>query len=427
MDLRPRLWAIVAAILLTALSASVGSRASVAQAQSAKSVLLTVDLPERPAVGATLFDQKGCARCHAIGTEGSARIGPDLGRVTSVGDVLDLAGAFWNHAPVMKQKMAELRVARPTLTADEAANLVAYLTAFRYYETQIREAGNPALGSMVFVKKGCAACHEPGPERKAQGPDLKGYRGRYAPILFTQAMWNHSPAMTKAMQAKGMPPPTFTGREMTDLAAYLQVGLAAGAPDPVVFEPGSPRRGRDLFASKGCKACHAVAGNGGQGGPALGGRGRAMARSVPEIAGMMWNHSQQMNAEFARREVVRPTFSGQEMADVIAYLYFVNYANVRGTPFRGGQIFSQKCASCHTLGRSAIGPDLLAAHGLDQPIGIIASMWNHATAMESQSSRQGRAWPRLERGETADLAAFLISSRAGAREPIRNPKAGVRP
>ncbi len=280
---------------------------------------------------------------------------------------------------------------------------------------------------MVFVKKGCAACHEPGPERKAQGPDLKGYRGRYAPILFTQAMWNHSPAMTKPMQAKGMPPPTFTGREMTDLAAYLQAGLAAGAPDPVVFEPGTPRRGRDLFGSKGCKACHTVAGDGGHGGPDLGARGRAMARSVPEIAGMMWNHTQQMNSEFARREVVRPSFSGQEMADVIAYLYFVNYSNVRGTPFRGGQIFTQKCASCHTLGRPGIGPDLLPADGLDQPTGIIASMWNHATAMESQSSRRGRAWPRLERGETADLAAFLISRRAAARESVPNPKAAVRP
>jgi mono/diheme cytochrome c family protein len=95
----------------------------------------------------------------------------------------------------------------------------------------------------------------------------------------------------------------------------------------------------------------------------------------------------------------------------------VNYANVRGTPFRGGQIFSAKCASCHTLGKSATGPDLLAAKGLDQPIDIIASMWNHAAAMESQAIRRGRTWPRLERGETADLTAFLIGRRAETRDP----------
>jgi cytochrome c2 len=414
MDMRCRRWLWFAVFLVAVFLISVTARVSIARAQSAKPVTLTVDLPDRPAVGATLFEEKSCARCHSIGGEGKGGVGPDLGRIVFFGDVLDLGGSFWNHAPVMRQKMAALKITSPTLTADQTANLIAYLTAFRYYDTQVREAGNPALGSMVFIKKGCAACHAPGPERKAEGPDLKKYRGRYAPIVFTQALWNHSPAMTKAMQGKGMPPPAFSGREMTDLAAYLQVGLAPGAPDPVVFEPGSPKRGRELFVSKACVTCHAIAGQGGTGGPDLGTRGRAMARSVPEIAGVMWNHSQQMTAAFARRDIARPTFSGQEMADVIAYLYFVNYANVRGTPFRGGQIFSAKCASCHTLGKSAIGPDLLTAKDLDQPIGIIASMWNHAAAMESQSSRRGRAWPRLERGETADLAAFLISRRAEA-------------
>jgi cytochrome c2 len=416
MNLKPYCWHCVVGLLLAVFSVSATARVSSARAQSATPVTLSVDLPDRPAAGATLFEEKSCARCHSIGGDVKGRVGPDLGRIVFFGDVLDLGGSFWNHAPVMRQKMAALKIASPTLTADQTANLIAYLTAFRYYDTQLREAGNSALGSIVFVKKGCADCHAPGPERKAQGPALEKYRGRYAPIVFSQALWNHSPAMTKAMQDKGMPQPAFTGREMTDLAAYLQVGLAPGAPDPVVFEPGSPRRGRDLFASKGCATCHAIAGQGGTGGPDLGARGRAMARSVPEIAGVMWNHSQQMTAEFLRRDIARPTFSGQEMADVIAYLYFVNYANVRGTPFRGGQIFSAKCASCHTLGKRAIGPDLLAAQGLDQPIGIIASMWNHAAAMESQASRRGRTLPRLERGETADLAAFLISRRAEARK-----------
>ena len=90
--------------------------------QSAKAMLLTVELPDRPAAGATVFEDKGCARCHSIGGDGSSRIGPDLGRVVFVGDVLDLAGAFWNHAPVMRKEMAELRLPRPTLTAGETAN-----------------------------------------------------------------------------------------------------------------------------------------------------------------------------------------------------------------------------------------------------------------------------------------------------------------
>jgi cytochrome c2 len=376
-----------------------------------ESVLLSVDLPDRPAAGAALFEQKGCAHCHSIG-EGKARIGPDLGRVVFFGDVLDLAGAFWNHAPVMRQSMAKLGIRRPTITSDEAADLVAYLTAYRYYDTLIREAGNPALGQVVFVKKECASCHDVRTGQRATGPDLGKYRGRYAPIVFTQALWNHSPAMTEAMKAHGISPPTFKGREMTDLTAYLQVGLTATGPDPVVFEPGSPRRGQELFTSKGCRTCHSIAGSGGEGGPDLGVKGRAMARSVPEIAGEMWNHSQQMNAAFAQRGIARPSFSGQEMADLIAYLYFVNYANVRGFPARGKEIFAQKCASCHMQGGQSVGPDLRAATGLDRPIGLISAMWNHAAAMELESSRRGVSWPHLGRGETADLAAFLISQRS---------------
>jgi cytochrome c2 len=374
-------------------------------------MLLSVELPDQPAAGATVFKEKGCATCHSVDGSGKATAGPDLGRVVHFGDVLDFGGALWNHATVMRREMKQLKIDRPTLSAPEAVNLVAYLTTFRYYETQVREAGNPALGSVVFEKKGCAACHESGSGQKPPGPDLRKYRGRYAPIVFTQALWNHSAAMTTVMKEKGVPLPTFGGREMTDLAAFLQVGVASGARDPIVFEPGSPKRGADLFSSKGCVTCHAIAGKGGQGGPDLGGRGRAMARSVPEIAGLMWNHSQAMNSEFARRGVARPTFAGQEMADLIAYLFFVNYANVRGTPFRGGQVFSKKCASCHTLGRQSVGPDLLSAPGLDQPIGIIASMWNHATAMEQEAAKRLRTWPRLERGETADLGAFLIGRR----------------
>jgi cytochrome c2 len=395
-------------LLLAVLALSVRARV-LAQPDS---MLLTVDLPDRPAAGAKLFETKSCASCHSVGNIGRATIGPDLGRIVFFGDVLDLAGAFLNHAPAMQEKMASLGISRATLTGQEAAELVAFLTAFRYYDTQIREAGNPALGRTVFLDKGCAGCHESAAGRPASGPDLRKYRGRYAPIMFTQAMWNHAPSMVRAMREQNVPVPTFRGREMTDLAAYLQVGLSTRGPDPVVFEPGSPKQGQALFATKGCRTCHAVAGEGGQGGPDLGARGRAMVRSVPELAGFMWNHGPAMNAEFTRRGIVRPTFSGQEMADIVAYLYFVNYATVRAMPSRGERTFVRQCGSCHTLGRVAVGPDLLSAPGLDRPIGIVAAMWNHATAMERQATRQGGTWPRLERGETADLAAFLISRRA---------------
>ena len=198
---------------------------------------------------------------------------------------------------------------------------------------------------------------------------------------------------------------------MGDLVAYLQSENEGATSDPVYFEPGSPRRGRDVFTAKRCVECHSIAGVGGRGGPDLA-RGREFVGSISAIAGMMWNHSQGMSAELAKRGLARVTFSGQEMADVLAYLYFVNYANVRGVPERGGLVFVKKCSTCHSIGGGArVGPDLAAALDLDQPIAIMAAMWDHAPAMEREMRTRRLAWPRLDVGEAADLSAFLLTRR----------------
>jgi len=208
---------------------------------------------------------------------------------------------------------------------------------------------------------------------------------------------------------------------MGDLLAYLQAGNSGAGAQRVYFEPGSPRRGRELFAAKRCDACHAVAGRGGSGGPDLGTRGRELVGSVSAVAGVMWNHSRRMTAEFARRGIAHAEFSGQEMADVIAYLYFVNYASVTGHPGRGRQLFADKCAACHTVGAGPnVGPDLADTLGLDDPLAVVAAMWNHAPHMEEAARRRGLVWPRFETGDAADLAAFLLpgrSRRAGSKMP----------
>src|SRR5206468_1868892 len=123
------------------------------------------------------------------------------------------------------------------------------------------------------------------------GPDLARYRGRFSAIFIAQAMWNHGGEMATVMRGQGVPWPKFTGREMGDLLAYLQAGHEGTTEERVCFEPGSPRRGRDLFASKHCIECHAIAGVGGRGGPDLA-RGREFVGSISSIAGLMWNHRQ---------------------------------------------------------------------------------------------------------------------------------------
>ena len=388
-----------------------------AMAQSAN-VALSVELPDGPSAGAQLFSTKGCSRCHSVGGSGP-QIGPDLGGMVLLGNVLELTGAFWNHAPIMRAKMEELGIRRPRITTAEMADLVAFLTAFRYYDTRIRAPGHAASGRQVFVEKNCARCHEGPVSWTTPGPNLEKYRGRYAPIFLAQAMWNHSTKMSADMQARGLAWPILTGQQMTDLVAYLQVGSADDGARPAYFTPGSPRRGQSLFSTKQCSACHAIAGTGGRGGPDLGIRGREMVRSVPEVAAMMWNHRQQMNAEFTRRGIPFAIFEGQEMADVIAYLYFVNYTHVSGTPDRGRGVFARNCSACHALGQKGVGPDLTKVPGLDKPIGIIAAMWNHAAGMEEQVRQRGLTWPHMEPGETADLAAFLIVNRTKPTPPDR--------
>jgi Ni/Fe-hydrogenase subunit HybB-like protein/cytochrome c2 len=406
---------LVAAALVIGAATTLSAQAPTALARA---ITLSIELPDNPTAGARVFAEKGCIRCHALAGD-EARVGPDLGRIHFRGTIMDLAGAFWNHSPVMREKMQDLKIQPPHLTSREMTDLVAFLTAYRYYLTEVGRPGNPANGKNVFASKGCARCHGTNAWDKP-GPDLARYRGRFSAIFLAQTMWNHGGEMATVMRAAGVAWPKFSGDEMGDLLAFLQSATAGATAERVYFEPGSPRRGRDLFSSKHCVECHAIAGVGGKGAPDLG-RGRELLDSSFAMAGLMWNHSRGMSAEFSKRSIPRMTFSGQEMADILAYLYFVNYASVRGTPERGGLLFVKKCSACHSVGGGQrVGPDLAVAPGLDEPIAIIAAMWNHAPKMDAELRSRNLAWPRLDPGDAADLTAFLLTRRA----PVDPPRSG---
>src|ERR1017187_6864050 len=134
-------------VALAALSTAVAIRAT-----EPVLVRLQVELPDNPTVGARLFAEKQCVKCHALGGS-QAGIGPDLGRIHFTGTVLDVAGAFWNHAPVMREKMRDLKIQPPVLTSSEMADIVAFVTAYRYYLTELGAPGDPARGGQVFKAK----------------------------------------------------------------------------------------------------------------------------------------------------------------------------------------------------------------------------------------------------------------------------------
>ena len=380
-------------------------------------VRLPVALPDNPAAGARLFVEKRCVLCHALGPDGN-HVGPALGRITFPGTVLDLVGAFWNHGGAMRDKMRELKVPIPVLESQQMADLLAFLTAYRYYLVEVGAPASPTRGRALFKAKNCDLCHGSPADFHKKGPSLAKYQRDFSAIYIAQAMWNHGGEMASVMRDAGVPWPKFTGSEMGDLAAYLQTGTSTSSAKRVYYEPGSPLRGADLFTSKRCRDCHAIGGVGGHVGPDLVARGRDFMGPITSIAGLMWNHSHRMTAEFRKHGIPRVTFSGQEMADVVSYLYFVNYATVYAAPARGETLFTDKCSRCHTIGGGKrVGPDLATVPNLNDPTAIVTMMWNHAGGMETQLRRLGIMWPQFAPGEVADLSAFLLVKRGWTPPP----------
>lgn len=77
-------------------------------------------------VGRTVFQKKGCIRCHAIEGKGGT-VGPDLAWTPHPHPPFELAGMMWNHSPTMSALMDALRIQRPSFEWVEMADLLAYL------------------------------------------------------------------------------------------------------------------------------------------------------------------------------------------------------------------------------------------------------------------------------------------------------------
>ena len=172
-----------------------------------------------------------------------------------------------------------------------------------------------------------------------------------------------------------------------------------------------------MFEAKGCVRCHAVRGVGGKDGPDLGRQAGSLLQSLSHVAGMMWNHEPDMLRKMQAKGIGFLKFSGGEMADLIAYLYFLNYLDSAGDPLAGERLFRDKgCVGCHALRGvgGKVGPDLGQVAELSSPIEVIAALWNHATSMETAMRERGVPWPRFRRGEMADILEYLRKAKASA-------------
>ena len=77
------------------------------------------------------------------------------------------------------------------------------------------------------------------------------------------------PAMQARQAALGIPTPTFVGRELADIQAYIRHTSTLRERDVVFLEPPNPNTGQRLFATKGCTRCHGTVGGGTSFGPDL--------------------------------------------------------------------------------------------------------------------------------------------------------------
>jgi mono/diheme cytochrome c family protein len=133
----------------------------------------------------------------------------------------------------------------------------------------------------------------------------------------------------------------------------------------------------------------------------------------------MWNHGPAMMATMRAKGIERPTFTGAELRDLLAYLMPAGEAPsagpvyaLRGRIEQGRLLFIEKrCIECHSVGGQGgrVGPDLVERGVHRSLIEFAAAMWNKAPKMLAAMQPRGIVVPQLAPDEMADIIAYLYS------------------
>lgn len=362
-------------------------------------------LPESPTKGARLFVTKGCVKCHALKGEGG-KVGPDLGKIDLGETQLNLAAKIWNHIPSMVLSMERIRMGKPTLNGQEFSEISAYLYFFKFFD----EPGNALRGRALFSEKGCLQCHPFTGKGKQGEPGLDLFPQNLSPIFLSQVIWNHGPEMLFRMSRLGMKWPKFNGTEMMDLLEFIKTN-AKGTAETAFITPGSPKEGKRVFTAKGCFQCHRIRGGGAKGGDDLGKKAKRFYKSLTQIASILWNKGEVVLTEMAKTPAGIPKFTPKEMADLLSFLYFLHFLDEPGNPSQGKRLFSEKgCIKCHQLNGKPgewMSIDLSSKYQGQEPIEIVANIWNHSIDIQRAARERGLQWPQFKQGEMVDLLEYI--------------------
>ncbi len=203
------------------------------------------------------------------------------------------------------------------------------------------------------------------------------------------------------------------------VGALVIVGLSltAASSAQVPAPAQDPLAGSRVFGVKGCVKCHAVNGMGGRVGPDL--ARIARPRSFYDLATAMWNHLPRMADRMQQMGIERPHLDVQEAADLIGFLYTLNYFDLPGTAAVGRRLFTEKrCVVCHQVDGvgGVVGPTLDHLRPFRSPIYVAAAMWNHGPQMAEAMAARGIQRPAFTGAELRDLIAFLAPGTGGSPE-----------
>lgn len=192
-----------------------------------------------------------------------------------------------------------------------------------------------------------------------------------------------------------------------NLRAIAALWASAAAMNAAVPAADSARGAR-LFQSQFCVQCHPLNGVGPKVGPDL---GRLVDRGFTpaSLASILWNHAPTMLGALRERNI-QPAMDEQAAADLFAFFYSTRFFEEPGDAGRGKGVFTSRgCAQCHGLA----DPKLPAARPVSQwtaltdPMALIEAMWDHASEMRDEMTRQKIAWPTLAGQDFADLVVYL--------------------
>ena len=355
---------------------------------AANTVLYAADIQR----GAQVARDANCLECHRV-----AGVGGRLANETDAADLDSsiltrytapaLASSLWNHTPLMRGMARIQSLPHPKITETESEDLFAYICSLRLSD----RAGDAKAGERVFDKKGCAECHAAVPVSggvAASAPSVTQWNVSSDPFVLARAMWNHAPAMKRAMERRARIWPKLSGQDLLDINQFVRASKTSAAKAIAPAWPDA-RQGKALFDAS-CKQCHS-------GSMAL--ERMLVNRTLMDIPAGMWNHSARMMAI--------PVVSNEEMGSIVAYAWQLQYLGSPGNAARGAETFTKKrCVECH--GESG-NLNFQRGARIFTPFALVSLAWEHGTLMEQEMKRKKIRWPSLSAEDISDVVAFVNS------------------